>query len=128
VSCSEWTGVTLAALLQEVGLEAAGEMDISRGCGCLPHGARYPGGQGSRRCDRCLRTEWGRASSAVQRLGACLYSSFPWFAGKASLIVCRIVPNAFAGTANNIVSPLIRYDGAGDPYWEVPRVRHCGRA
>jgi serine/threonine protein kinase len=21
-----------------------------------------------------------------------------------------------------------RYDGAGDPYWEVTRVRHCGRA
>jgi hypothetical protein len=22
----------------------------------------------------------------------------------------------------------LRYDGAGDPYWEVTRVRHCGRA
>jgi hypothetical protein len=36
----------------------------------------------------------------------------------------EIVPNAFAGTANNIASSILRYDDAGDPCWEVTRV-HC---
>ena len=33
----------------------------------------------------------------------------PCFAWQAGLKVCRILPNAFAGTTNNIVLPIIRY-------------------
>jgi len=34
----------------------------------------------------------------------------------------------FAWLSSEKCSVSLRYDGAGDPYWEVTRIRHCGRA
>jgi hypothetical protein len=40
----------------------------------------------------------------------------------------RVVYGYFDMLTRYAVETGFRYDGAGDPYWEVTRVRHCRRA
>jgi hypothetical protein len=56
--------------------------------------------------------------SLLAALGGENIQESAWSRGVAEGWIYSEAPfrNACAGTANNIVSPTIRYDGAGDPY------------
>ena len=74
-------------------------------------------------CFLCSRNAVGESS--LINLKECSLVQIPRLAGRPECVSNS--PECFR--RNGLQHRLqFRYDGAGDPYWEVTRVRHCRRA